>query len=198
MGDCGFRPMPRINNGLRRESKDFCANPLEEQRAISTRQIPAAHPLAEEDIPSDELAGFWKVKTQTSRTMAWNVKGGKLQSCYVGDLPFLQQAVGLNRLHINVEAVLFKKIPILHHRNRIGVKCYLASVATLDQCGIRHMIKVAVGEQKPIDFLIRKMSIRALWSVEENVPLWGFKQKGICKKRPASKNFELNHAICCL
>ena len=198
VGDSGFRAMPRINNGLRRKRKDFLANSLEEQRAISSRQIPAPYPLVEEDIPADELAGFWKVKTETPRTMPRNVKGGKIQSRDVVYAALLQQAVGLNRLHIDIKAMPLKKISISHHWDSVGMKCDFASMAALDQRGIRDMIKVAVGEQKPIDLIIRKVRIRALRSVEEDISLRRLNQKGVSEKRSACKFFELNHAMCCL
>lgn len=54
MADRGFRPMPRQDARRRVEGKDFFANAIKEERPIASRQIPAAHTLAEKDITRHE------------------------------------------------------------------------------------------------------------------------------------------------
>ncbi len=80
MADCGFRPMSRQDACRRIEGEDFFANPIEKERTISARQIPAPHALAEKDITRDEQTVFSKVKTQASRAVTWHMEAEDFQA----------------------------------------------------------------------------------------------------------------------
>lgn len=72
--------MSRQDACRRIEGEDFFANPIEKERTISARQIPAPHALAEKDITRHEQTVFGKVKTQASRAVAWHMEAEDFQA----------------------------------------------------------------------------------------------------------------------
>gem|GEM_PF-6377053 len=55
--------MPRQDARDWLKGKDFYSNAFEQKWTIAAGQIPAPHPLAEENIPRHEQPLLWKIKT---------------------------------------------------------------------------------------------------------------------------------------
>ena len=122
--------------------------------------------------------------------MPGNMKAGNIQSANFARHPLLKKKIGGARFVLDVEPMLFKKRAIYKHRNRIRMKGHAAAVPPLDFCRIHHMVKMAVGEQQPIDLFSREVRVGAFRSVEKQVSRWGLEKVGICIQGTTSEFFE--------
>jgi len=66
--------MARINSGLWWERENFFLNACDEEVSTSSRQVPAADAIGEEDVSAEKLVSFWEVEAEATRAVPWNVK----------------------------------------------------------------------------------------------------------------------------
>lgn len=109
MAHIGCGSVTRKDDCFRFECENFLPDSLEQQGAVTTRQIPTPHSLPEEDIPSDKGLQPRNVKTQATRAVTRNMKGFHLKSPHPGDRPLVDQQVIADRLKFDIEAVLFEE-----------------------------------------------------------------------------------------
>ena len=167
MADHGFGAMTRQDASRRVEWKDFFANAIEEERTIAARQIPATYALTEKDISRNQQTVFGKIKTQTPRAMAWHMEAQDFESGDGLSFAFFEKQIRLAGFVLDVESMLLEKSPVSQHGNGIRMKSDAATMATLDFCGVHHMVEMSMGQKQPIDLLPSKVLISALWSIEK-------------------------------
>lgn len=61
--------MAGVDDGLGWKRQDFFADAGEQQVAIATWKIPAADPIGEQDVPTEELVLFGKIEAEASRAV---------------------------------------------------------------------------------------------------------------------------------
>ena len=154
MAHSGCGPVTGKDDSFRLESENFLPDSLEQQRTVTTRQIPPPHSLPEEHIAADEGFQLGKIKTQAAGAMPGNMQGFHLKSPHPGDRPLVDQQVIGDRLVFDIEAVFFEKRTIPDNCGSIGMKTHPTPMATLDFRGIHHMVKMPVREQQPVDLVL--------------------------------------------
>lgn len=122
--------------------------------------------------------------------MPGNMQAGNIQSANFARHPLLKKEIGGARFVLDVEPMFFKKRAIHKHRNRIWMKSHAAAVPPLDFCRIHHMVKMAVGEQQPIDLFFHEVRVGALWSVEKQVSRRVLEKVGVCIQRTTCEFIE--------
>jgi hypothetical protein len=162
MADRGFGAMARQDASRRVEWKDFFTNAIEEERTIAARQIPATYALMEKNIPRHKQTVFGKIKTQTPRAMAWHMEAQDFEPGNRFGFAFFEKQIRLAGLVLNVESMLLEKSPVSQHGNGIRMKSDAATMATLDFCGVHHMVEMSMGQKQPIDLLPSKIIVGAL------------------------------------
>ena len=100
---------------------------------------------------------------------------------------FIEQEVGGDRLHIELEAEVPEKFRVGHHRERFTVVGDLAPMLALDAGGVEDVVHMPVREQQERDFvsLGREPLRRALRGIDEDTVL--FKEEAICVKGAAGE-----------
>lgn len=66
--------MTRINSSLWRKRENFFLNACDEEVSTSSRQVPAADAIGEEDVSAEKLVSLWEVEAEATRAVSWNVK----------------------------------------------------------------------------------------------------------------------------
>jgi len=101
--------------------------------------------------------------------MTGHMKHRHLKSPHPAHRPLLDQQVISDWVELDIESVFFEERTVPNHHGGVGVKTHPASVAALNFRRVHHVVEVPVREQQPIDFVICKIGVGPLWSIEEQV-----------------------------
>ena len=187
--------MAREDDGFFRKGENFFADPGEKLIPIAAGQIPAAHAIREEDIPSVELSGGGQIKAQAARTVARHEKqfgarppGGKRTG-----LP--EELGGTNRAKALGQAEGEHGVGLQAKKGGVGMVVHGTTSPLREIGGVPDVIPMAVGKKKRIGFevfLFQKVK-EALWCVDGETVAAEIDQVGIGGGEAAGVGQRLKH-----
>jgi hypothetical protein len=119
--------------------------------------------------------------------MARDVQDAHFRARDLAIVGFLQQAVRMEGLDLELEPVAAEKPGVGDHRGGIRVVGDLAAVTALDFRCVGNMVEVAVRQEEPIHFLAGKPFVGSLRRIKEEVAALGFQKKRVGIERAPGK-----------
>ncbi len=150
----------------------------------------------EKDVAGEEDLVIRGIKTQTPGTVAGNQKNAKKHSAKINFGCLLDQKIGLDRLRLEEETLVFEKIRIGDERNTIFMKSDLAFAERLEFSGVIEMVRMTMGQDQQIEPYAQipdpvRCSGR---SIDQNISSGRPNQVSVGIENTANKSLKLEHS----
>lgn len=172
------------------QAKYLAPDPLKKERPIPARKVPPPDASLKEDVAPDQDAVVREIKTDAARAVTRNVEDPHDRTPDLAGPALVEQAVGLERLDVNLKAVTPEKAGVSDHRRGLRMIGNFAAMAALDFGRIGHVVKMPVRQEEPVNLIPGKPLVSTLRSVEKQVSPGGFEEKCVGVERAPGKRFE--------
>ena len=142
--------MTGVDHGLAGESQNLFADPGQKLIAVAAGEIPTAHAIGKKNVPSEELTGFRKIKTETARTVSRNQQQLGAGPRRRNGARLFQEPGGANGAEALRQTEGEHGIGFETEKRGVGVIVDGATGPIGKVGGIPDMVPMAVGEEKRV------------------------------------------------
>jgi len=138
----------RKNGDVVPQRIDLFADPAEEEVAIASGKVPAAHTTREKDVSAKQHPFGFPEETEAARAVARNVEYLEVEPTQVAGRRFINQKAIADRFNLPAKPVILEKVGLGHHRKSVGVVPDRTGVFALDARGVPNMVDMPVGQEE--------------------------------------------------
>ena len=178
------------------EREKFLPDPVKQQIAIATGQIPSADAAGEQNVAADQQFIFSGKETKTARAMTRNFQNFHFEPEEIAGGSRFDQEIGFDRFDLELKADAAEKFRVGNHRDGFGMATDRATEPVLDFRQVGNVIEMAVGQEEQLrGYAFGGEPIAgAIGSVEENRSLRGFEEITVRLEDAATKGF-VSHRV---